>query len=207
MNDSILVKLRGDREYITFRTVAHGDGGRRSTFYASRNELLRLERESEVILRDCSYFAVLRHDFKSSEVTVSLYWLSEHSDQVMIGRKQQFRLPYIRLRDFLEGCTEKNVMKEERMLSLPEKRGPKIVFEDTGNLRKAVSDKRIRRKLAKFLRSAFGWSGATEIRLYDDFVPYSFYFRELRGDAVGINGGVIYHDCGDPRKAYYSIHT
>lgn len=207
MNDPIMVKLRGDKEYIILRTVAHGDGGRRSTFYAARSELLRLEREREVILRDCSYFAVLRLDSKSSEVTVSLYWLSEHSDQFLTGRKQRVRLPYLKLREYLESCTEKDVAREVRMLSLPEPRGPRIVFEDTGNLHKAVSDKRIRRKLSKFLRSAFSWPGATEIRMYDDSVPYSFYFRELRGEAVGINGGVIYHSCDDPRKAYYSIHT
>ena len=207
MNDSILVKLRGDSEYITFRTVSHGDGGRRRTFYAARDELLRLEWDSEVIVRDGSDFAVLRHDSNSSEVSVSLYWLNEHSNQVLIGRKQQLSLPYINLLDYLKGCTENNVTREARMLFIPKPHRPRLVFENIGNLHKAISNKRIRKKLSKFLRGEFNWSGATEVHLYDDFVPYSFYFRELRGNAVGIEGGVIYHCNGDPRKAYYSIHT
>ena len=207
MNDSILVKLRGDSEYITFRTVTHADGGRRSTFYVARSKLLRLEWDSEVILRDGSDFAVLRHDANSSEVLVSLYWLNEQSNQVLIGRKQQLKLPYIDLLDYLKGCTDNNVTREARMLFTPKPHRPRLVFENMGNLHNAVSNKRIRKKLSKFLRGEFNWPGATEVHLYDDFVPYSFYFRELRGNAIGIEGGVIYHYNGDPRKAYYSIHT
>lgn len=207
MNDSVLVKLRGDSEFITLRTVARGDGGRRSTFYASRSKLLRLEQDSEVILRDGSDFAVLRHDPNSSEVTVNLYWLSENGNQALIGRKQQLKLHYSNLLDYLKSCTENNVTSKAQMLSVLKQSRPRLVFEDSENLHKAVSNKRIRKKLSKFLRGEFNWSGATEVHLYDDFVPYSFYFRELRGNAIGIEGGVIYHCNGDPRKAYYSIHT
>lgn len=207
MNHPVLVKLRGDAEYIVLRTVAHGDNGRRSSFYITTGKLMRLEWETEIVVKDSSDFAVFRRDPEGNTVTISLYRVRECGDQSLIGWKQQFRLPYSKLYGFLESCADNRMTRETRMLSLPAPRGPRIVFEDTGNLHKAVSNKRIRKKLSKFLRSAFPWSGATEIRMYDDFIPYSFYFRELRGDTVGIQGGVILHGLNDLQTAYYSIHT
>lgn len=50
----------------------------------------------------------------------------------------------------------------------------------------------------------FHWD---EIRFYNDFVPYSFFFREFRGGQPGICGGLILHGQENMAKAQYSIHT
>ena len=41
----------------------------------------------------------------------------------------------------------------------------------------------------------------------NDFVPYSFFFREYQGGRVCLCGGLILHGQDDMSKAYYGIHT
>ena len=43
--------------------------------------------------------------------------------------------------------------------------------------------------------------------VYDDFVPYNFFFREERTCGTGLCGGIILHGQKDLKKAYYGIHT
>lgn len=45
-------------------------------------------------------------------------------------------------------------------------------------MKAAVADRRIRHKLGKALMSSFNWPDADEIRIFNDFVPRSFFFRE-----------------------------
>ena len=207
MNDRILVKLRGDREWILLRTVTRENRWSRHTFYISRNQLLRLEQECEVVANDSSDFVVVRRNTDEDTMTIVLYLLNEFSNGTVKGQKQRFVLPYLKVMDFVLTCTEKDVDRECSFLSLPENHMPHIVFDSRKNLRAAVSNPVIRRKLSRFLRDAFQWQRSTEILLFDDFVPYSFCFREMRGSVPGIEGGVILHDQKDLTKAHYSIHT
>ena len=46
-----------------------------------------------------------------------------------------------------------------------------------------------------------------QITMYDDFEPYSFFFREQTPYGAGICGGVILHGRENLEKAYYGIHT
>ena len=48
---------------------------------------------------------------------------------------------------------------------------------------------------------------ADEIHLFNDFVPYSFFFREYRNGQPVVCGGLILHGQEDMSKAYYGIHT
>ena len=57
-------------------------------------------------------------------------------------------------------------------------------------------------------------NGNSEIILYKDFAPYSFYFEQMKGDQRIMNGGLLYH--GNPDQSYavqlvssigWSIHT
>lgn len=207
MAESILVKLRGDSEFIRLRTVTRAGKQIRRTVYIKRSQILRLEQECEVVENDSSSFVILRHSAGSDTLTVILYLLQEYSDGFVKGIRQRMVLPYRKVMDFVSSCTEKDVSRDCTFLSLSERNTPQIVFESRKHLKDVVSNRLLRRKLSKFLRDEFHWYHATEIRLYDDFVPYSFIFRELRGDVPGITGGVILHGQEDLTKAYYSIHT
>jgi len=84
---------------------------------------------------------------------------------------------------------------------------PKIVVKAPEVVRKIAQHPIYRHKFAKFIGSHFDWGGATEIELYSDWVPYSFFFQEKCGEKNGMCGGVILHGQDDPHKAYYGIHT
>ena len=80
---------------------------------------------------------------------------------------------------------------------------PRLVFAgNRANLKAAIGDPRIRHKLSKALMASFNWPGADEIHLTNDFVPYSFFFREYRDGRTGLCGGLILHGQDDMDKAY-----
>ena len=86
-------------------------------------------------------------------------------------------------------------------------RGPKLEFCGKENLHAALENKTVRRKLVKFLRDNFWWKSASKICFYDDFLSYSFTFREFRNGKPGMCGGLILHGQENLDRAYYSIHT
>ena len=45
------------------------------------------------------------------------------------------------------------------------------------------------------------------IVVYDDFVPYSFFFQEECVNGNGICGGIILYGREDLKKACYGMHT
>jgi len=77
----------------------------------------------------------------------------------------------------------------------------RIVFKSRKNLHAALGNGVIRRKLIRFLRDQFRWGNSEEIEIYDDFVPYSFFFREIKDGKAGISGGLILHGQEDMEKA------
>ena len=84
---------------------------------------------------------------------------------------------------------------------------PQIVFDSRKNLRAALANGVIRRKMVRSLRDQFRWPLSDRIELFDDFVPYSFGFREIRNGKTEICGGLILHRQDDMTNAYYGIHT
>lgn len=61
---------------------------------------------------------------------------------------------------------------------------------------------RARRAMANF-----NWPRSDEVHLYNDFTPYSFFFREFAGGRACLCGGLILHGQEDMNKAYYGLHT
>ncbi len=204
MDDRIMVKVSVSDQCIGIRTVNRERKSPR-TFYILRHELLRLRETGYLIVSDLQCFAELRRE-TGDRVTVTFCWLSEGCGGSLTGWKQTVMLPLNRLLDFAEQVGEGGT-KEWKLLSLKETFSPKLVFVDQGNLKRVVANTMIRRKLARFLSRSFHYRGATEIRLFDDFLPYSFFFREMLGEQVGLCGGVILHGQEDMKKAYYAIHT
>ena len=71
----------------------------------------------------------------------------------------------------------------------------------------AITKKAIRRKLVRSLRDEFHWPQSEQIEFYDDFLPYSFTFKEYRGGKAVMTGGLILHNQENISKSHYSIHT
>lgn len=206
MNDRILVKVSANESGIAFQTVTKK---RKSPhrFYILRSELERLKREGSVITCDLRSFARLQYDPDKSAVSIRFIWLSASDRVEFTGWEQTVRLPYDTLAEFADHGLTGVGPKQWKTLSLENRRLPKLDFSAADNLHAALSNKIVRRRLVRFLRDHFNWPGADRICFYNDFLPYSFSFREFRNGRPGICGGVILHSQEDPHRAYYSLHT
>ncbi|MBD5118913.1 MAG: DUF4120 family protein [Clostridiales bacterium] len=181
-------------------------------FYITYSELDRLQSEGSIITNDIHSFARLRLDEHRDRLTFEFTWLSGCGFDRVEGVEQTVHLRWGKFRDFLDAahqpdCPEKN--KVFRAISLDARRGrPRLVFDgNRANLRAAIGDPRVRHKLGKALMANFNWPDADEIHLTNDFMPYSFFFREYRNGQAGMCGGLILHGQEDMDKAYYGIHT
>ena len=206
MDDRVMIKATTTEHCVCFRTVSAARKSPRS-FYIQRDDLLKLRQHSYLVVNDIHCFAEIYREI-DARVTIRFYWLSEHGgDGKMDGWNQIVTLPLGKLLDFAERGGIGDNPGKWTVLSLKDTYSPKIVFVDTRNLKQAVANLTIRHKLAKFLSENFHYRNATEIRLFNDFVPYSFFFREMRNGSEGMCGGVILHGQNDLKKAKYSIHT
>ena len=181
-------------------------------FYITYSELDRLQDEGYIITYDINSFVKLHLDERRDRITFEFTWLSGHGFDQVEGHEQTVHLRWSKLRDFLDtvrrpDCPEGN--KVFRAISLDVRRGrPRLVFDgNRENLRAAIGDPLVRRKLGKALMANFNWPDADEIHLTNDFVPYSFFFREYRNNQPCLCGGLILHGQEDMSKAYYGIHT
>lgn len=120
------------------------------------------------------------------------------------GTQDQFT---ISLPEFVEFVLYSDSGDKFKCLDIAEWTPPKIVVKAPDVVHKIAQHPIYRHKFAKFIGSHFDWFGATEIELYSDWVPYSFFFQEKCGEKNGMCGGVILHGQDDPHKAYYGIHT
>lgn len=198
-----LVKITTSENCISFRTISRS--GKSRQFYVTRSEFARLEHEPEVITRDIWSFAVLRRDKDKDTLSVQFTWLSGDGTNVK-GSEETVTLRYSELAAFVQANEGEGA--EYRALSLDWRaHRPRLVFNSGKNLRAAVSNGTVRRKLSRALRDSFQWPGAEQITLSDDFVPYSFFFRETRGGQQVLCGGLILHGQEDMSKAYYGLHT
>ena len=126
----------------------------------------------------------------------------------MEGVEQTIHLRWSAFRAFLETCRQPDGLKDFKAISLDVSRRPRLVFDgNQANLRAAIGNAQVRHKLGKALMTNFDWPDADEIHLYNDFTPYSFFFREFRGEKSCLCGGLILHGQEDMSKAYYGIHT
>lgn len=206
MDNRIMVKATATEHCVCFRTVSRERKSPRE-FYILRDKLLQLRRQSYLVVNDIHCFAEIYREI-NARVTITFYWLNERgSNGAIDGWKQTVTLPLGPLLDFAERGGIGDNPKKWTVLSLKDSFSPKIVFMDTRNLKQVVENLTVRHKLAKFLSRNFRYRNVTEIRLFNDFVPYSFFFREMIGEQIGICGGVILHGQNDLKKAEYFLHT
>lgn len=180
-------------------------------FYICYEEFDRLCQTGRIITSDIHSFTKLRLDEKHDRITFDFTWLTGHSFGRVEGFTQAVDLRWSKFKQFLDTCRQPDGPKTFKAISLDALRGrPKLVFAgNKANLRAAISNPHVRHKLGKALVANFNWPYADEVHLYNDSVPYSFFFREIRNGRELMCGGLILHDQNreDMRKAHYSIHT
>lgn len=201
-----LVKAYALENGIDFRTVSRARKSPRR-FYILRTVLEELPADETVIVSDIHCFAALCLRGSDGTLRIDFTWLQGGCDG-LAGWEESVILPYGSLVDFMHKSSQEGGPEKWKHLSLCADSHPKIIFHDHEGLRKCLENKIVRGKLARALCDNFHYSGAEQIGFYHDFEPYSFLFREMRGDRIGTVGGLILHNWdNDLKKAYYSVHT
>lgn len=208
MTNKIMLRAHAGENTVQFRTVsARMKSPQR--FYITYGELDRLQRDGHIITNDIHSFARLWLDERRDRITFDFTWLTGRSFDRVDGFEQTVRIHWSKFQAFLEECHDPDGPKDFRAISLElSKRRPRLVFDgNRANLRAAIGNPLVRRKLGKALMVNFCWPDADEVHLTNDFTPYSFFFREFRGGQARLCGGLILHGQEDMSKAYYGIHT
>ena len=202
MKDRTLVYMTFRDGTVSLRTVSRS---RKSPhrFYIPCQELEGLEAGSTALVQDIHSFAMLRRYAHAGTVEVAFTWLEGNGNGVS-GYQEAITLPYGEMME----CLRQSKLFVWKTLSIDSSaKQSQIVFKSRKNLHAALANGAIRRKLIRFLRDQFRWAYAEKIEIYDDFMPYSFFFRETRGGETGLSGGIILHGQEDMKNAYYSMHT
>lgn len=206
MTDRTMVKVSATENCLVFRTVTRERKSPRS-FYVLRSDLERLEQHGSITVNDIHCFAELQRDMDHNLVRIRFSWLRQVGANRLEGHTEMVRLPYDELMNFAGRSRQNPDAAQWKVLSVEDAPMPRMVFQATENLHAALSNQTVRRKLVRFLRDNFKWGWSEEVRFYNDSLPYSFFFREVRNGQQGICGGLILHRQEDMDKAYYSIHT
>lgn len=204
MRESIMVKLKASDDFIIFRVVIK-DRKKRKEFYIRRDKLLSLREEKHFSAHDGN-FAVFHADEGRDELIIRFYWLNL-SSETFTGRMQTVLLPLTDTLCFAEESVFESGEKTKCVLAKNPNRRPRLIFHSRKTLAEVAANKFARHKLAKALSKNFNWPSSAEIHFYDDFVPYSFLFREFCCDREGIVGGLILSGQKDIATAAYSVHT
>lgn len=205
-----LLKISASEESVSLRTVSRGFRSP-SRFVVLEKELKELEEKRYVITVDIRSFAEMRLARAGAEedgdiLEVRFAWLSDAGAGRLSGMEENLRFSWQKLKEGIERSRSLNG-GAVGVLTLSDCRYPRIEFQSRKNLRAVAGERILRRKLGKFLSRHFAWKGSRRIVVYDDFEPYSFFFREERPAGTGICGGIILHGREDLKKAYYGIHT
>jgi len=168
--------------------------------------LEKLEHEPEVIVHDIRSFAVLRRDTHTGIIEIEATWLSGDEDHLS-GFQDTILLPYQKIKECLRESQLGDPVVLKTLSMDIHREQPRLVFKSRKNLHAVLNNAAIRRKLVRFLRDQFRWPYSDLIEFYDDFVPYSFLFKEIREGKPVMTGGLILHGQDDIENAHYSIHT
>lgn len=206
MKDRTLVYMIFRTDCISLRTVRRSQKSPHR-FYIPHSRLEALEHTPYMIAHDLNSFAVLRRDTYAGNIEIELTWLSGDGHAVS-GYQETVILPYGQLAAYLDKSTSEDSPVVWKTLSIDNShKQPQLVFKSSKNLHASLADNIVRHKLVRFLRDKFCWPQSERIEFYDDFLPYSFIFREYQGGKSVMTGGLILHNQDDRKKARYSIHT
>lgn len=208
MTNRIMFRAHANENTISIRTISARMKSPQQ-FYICYDEFDRLQQCGRIITSDIHSFATIRLDERRDRIVFDFTWLMGHSFGRVEGTEQTVALRWSAFQAFLQNCRQPGGPELFKAISLETPRGrPRLVFDgNKENLHAALGNRHIRHKLGKALMTNFNWPDADEIYLTNDFVPYSFFFREFRDGQPRICGGLILHSQEDMSKAYYGIHT
>lgn len=208
MTNRILVRIQANTHTLEISTYTPRMKSSQH-FLICYTEFDRLQRDGQIISNDIYSFVVIRLNEKHDRIEFDFTWLSGRCNGRVEGFTQAVNLRWSKFQTFLQDCRLPDGPRMFKAISLGELRGrPRLTFVGKReNLKAAISNPHVRHKLGKALMENFCWPFADEIRLFDDSLPYSFFFREFQDGQALMCGGLILHDQEDIRKAHYSIHT
>lgn len=200
-----LVKVYAEKYGIDIRTVSRSNKSPHR-FYILRNDLEELNHKPKIIVRDIRSFAVLRMNTYAGTLEIEFTWLNGDGHNIS-GYQESVAVPYEQFVSFVHNSTMGGPAEWKTLSVDKSGRQPQIIFNSRENLHKALQNGTVRHKLICFLRDGFRWPYADRIELHDDFMPYSFLFREIKYGKAAMTGGLILHRQDDIQKSYYGIHT
>ena len=204
MKSRTLVKIKAEDQYLLFRTISQAKKSP-TAFYIPRNSLEKLDGlyDPVVVVSNFPDFAEFRRNVARGQLQVRFSWMNCTNDH-LTGWTEAVTIPYEAFVRFLHNAAEG---EQWSVLSSEENLSPRLIFCGGQTIREVAANKLVRRKLARFLRDHFQWKSGGTIHFYSDYVPYSFFFREILSGQPGICGGLILHGQEDLKTAHYSIHT
>ena len=204
-----MMKLSVSGECVALRTVSRG--------FRSPHRFVLLEKELEELgekryalstdIRSFAKMSLERTDEEGNDVLIIKFaWLGDAGEGKLSGTEETLRFPWDAFR---EKVAESRSLggAAVKLLAMKGARLPKVEFHSREHLKEVVERPVLRKKLGKLLANHLEWRGSIRIMVYDDFVPYSFCFREERACGTGLCGGIILHGQEDMKKAHYGIHT
>lgn len=204
-----MMKLSASEKSVSLRTVSRGFRSPHR-FIVLERELQELEEKRHVISADIHSFAQMRLERLDAQggdvLEIRFAWLGDAADGKLSGTEEILRFPWEGIKEGIRRSRSQDGVAV-RMLSMKEGRSPKVEFRSRENLKAVAGKRALRKKLGRFLGCHFAWKSSRRIVVSDDFMPYSFCFREERADGGGMCGGIILHGQDDLRKAYYGLHT
>ena len=207
MDDRIKVSAELSYNCLVFHTYSR-KLKRSGYFYVQKDCFQGLEERGSFMCRDGISIMVANRNNGRDTLTITFVWLNREGDGSLTGREETVTVSGSSLLRFIRQGEEENGTRIWNVLSVPESRGPRMVFQSRKNLKAVVRNKVICHKFTKALTSHFHWRGSDEIVIYDDSLPYSFYFEERINGKTGICGGIIFHnEDNDLVKANYGVHT
>ncbi len=204
MNERTMIKMRVSGDFLILRTYsrAHKLSGE---FYVHRSVFDELEEKDIVVALDAPSVLTIRRGRRSGTLAFGFLWLNRCGNQEIRGREETVTVQESQLMEFIRESAKPDGQTHWAALGMTMARFPRFVFQSRRNLKAVVSNRMIRRRLCKTLESHFRWPDTDEIVIYDDFVPYSFGFTEMRDGKRGICGGIILHN--HDNDFYYGVHT
>ena len=207
MNDRIKLNILSSGDYLIFHTYSRAHKLSHS-FYVNRDKFWELERNGFVAAFDHPSVLTIRINSSNNTVTFTFAWLNLCDNGELHGREEIVTVPEASLMEFVRSSEVPDGPEKWTALSIPEKQRPHIVLKSGKNLKAVIGNAAIYRKFRKVLLTHFCWPRSDEIIIYDDSMPYSFGFTEIRNGESGICGGIILHNYrDDPAAAYYAVHT
>lgn len=208
MDNRTAVKLLAMENTVALRTFSRKFSSPQG-FLVLYEELERLQERGYILASDIYSFADLRLRKAAAGrdvLEITFAWLQCSGDNTLYGRRERVVLDYAAFQKAVAESREAGGVYKN-LLSVRETGKPRIEFHSRKNLDEVLKRKVLRRRLGKFLDQHFNWAGAEKILISDDFVPYSFFFQEIKSSGHGICGGIILHGQENMQKAYYGMHT